>query len=197
VNPNKRISSSHLILYCILIFAPIFSAAQSCDIALTTSPSVNFTFNTIDEYLNGIVVPNVLELKLVTISTEWDLYIGTTTITPGSWNVSTHYSTVGISPPPVSLIEARVYNSNSTSQTGTGFFPLTDIATPTYIIGTNANDPAVDCADPVPAGTNKEGDYLTSPGCYKFKVDLKIKPGFNYRPGLYTLRVDFILIRDL
>lgn len=196
---NHQIKSSfnHFAICCVLILISYCSTAQTCDIALKTTPNVNFTFNSIDKYLNGIVVPNVLELKLMAVSTEWDLYIGATTVTAGSWNVSTHYSTAGISPPPVSIVEARVYNANSTSQTGAGFFPLTDIATPVYLIGTNANDPAVDCSDLVPTGTNKAGDYLTSPGCYKFKVDLKIKPGFTYRPGLYTLRIDFVIIRDL
>ena len=65
------------------------------------------------------------------------------------------------------------------------------------MIGSSANDPAVTCADIIPLGTNQPGDYSSDPGCYRFKVDLKLVPGLTYRPGFYSLRVDFILIEDL
>jgi hypothetical protein len=123
--------------------------------------------------------------------------MGVTTTVAGSWNVTSTYSSTGISPPPVTILEARIYNSGNTPQTGAGFFPLSDVAVPVYLIGTAANDATVNCGDPVPTGTNAPGDYTTSPSCYKFNVDLKIDPGYTYRPGLYTLRVDFYLIEDL
>lgn len=176
---------------------PDFLFSQSVDFDLKTSPNIEFKFRTISEYQNGIIIPNALELKVNAIGTQWDLYVGTTTTAAGSWNVINSYSTVGVSPPPTSILQARVYNSNNTSQTGPGFFPLTDIASPTYVIGSNVNDAGVNCGDPSPVGTNQPGDYTSSPGCYKFRVDLKMVPGFNYRPGLYTLRVDYILIEDL
>lgn len=197
MNYHKKLFLNHLCTSCLFLLISNFSAAQSVTFELKTSPNLDFTFNTLDEYTNGILLPAALELKVNAIGTQWDLYIGTTTTAAGSWNVTTTYSSVGISPPPISLLEARVYNSNNTSLTGTGFFPLADIAIPVYIIGSNANDPTVNCADIVPTGTNEPGDYTSTPSCYKFKVDLKINPGFNYRPGLYTLRVDYVLIEDL
>jgi hypothetical protein len=180
-----------------VLFTPNTQAQGSGGFDLQTSPNVDFVFNTMDKYVNGIVVPHALELKVNTVGAEWDLYMGVTTITAGSWNMTTEYSAVGISPVPVSIIQARVYNTGNTQQTGGGFFPLTDVATPIYIIGSSANDAGVSCGDLVPVGTNEPGDHITSPSCYKFNVDLKITPGFTYRPGLYTARVDFYIIEDL
>jgi hypothetical protein len=187
---------SLIVIGCLLVSVAT-AQAQSGGFDLTTSPNVDFVFNTLEKYQSGIVIPHVLELKINVSGAEWDLYMGATTTTPGSWNVNTTYSNVGISPPPVGLLQARVYNLSNTEQTGGGFFPLTDVATPVYLIGSPANDPTVNCGDATPAGTNTPGDYLSSPSCYKFNVDLKINPGFTYRPGLYTMRVDFYIIEDL
>jgi hypothetical protein len=190
--------SGFFVFCCILIlFTGKNAFAQSGGFELQTYPNVDFIFNTLDKYENGIIIPHVVELKVNTSGAQWDLYMGTTTTTAGSFNVTSTYSNVGISPPPVSLIQARVYNAGSTQQTGGGFFPLTDVALPVYLIGSSADDLGVSCGDPIPTGTNEPGDYITSPSCYKFSVDLKIVPGFNYRPGMYTARVDFYIIEDL
>jgi hypothetical protein len=186
-----------LLLFVFVLTVTTGSIAQSVNFELKTSPNVDFTFNTIDKYVNGITVPHALELDVNVTGSQWDLYIGTSTTAAGEWNVLTSYSTTGISPPPSGILQARIYNISNTPQTGAGFFPLTDIASPTYIIGSNGNDPAVNCSDPSPVGTNQPGDYSVDPECYRFKVDLKLVPGMNYRPGLYNMRVDFILIEDL
>ena len=175
-----------------------YSKAQgSGGFDLVSGPSVDFVFNTLDKYENGIIIPHVLELKVNVTGAEWDLYMGATTMTAGSWNTNATYSNVGINPIPISLLQARVYNASNTALTGSSFFPLTDVATPIYLIGSTADDPTVNCGDASPLGTNTAGDYITSPNCYKFNVDLKIVPGFTYRPGLYTARVDFYIIEDL
>src|SRR6185503_9937354 len=190
----------HILLRTGIVFVCLLGhdlCAQSTSFDLKTTPNVDFIFNTLEKYQNGIVKPHALELKVNVTGVQWDLYIGCTTTAAGSWNVASSYSNSGITPPPVSLIEARIYNTSNTSQTGGGFFTLTDIAIPTYLIGSTADNDTVNCGDPVPTGTNQPGDYIASPGCYKFNVDLKITPGFAYRPGFYTARVDFILIEDL
>jgi hypothetical protein len=197
---NSTVNSKHyIILFTILFFCLCCSAtnAQSVSLESKTSPDLDFTFNSIEKYVNGITIPHALELNINTIGAEWDLYIGATSVTPGAFNVVNSYSNTGISPPPVSIIQARVYNSSNTPTSGSGFFPLTDIASPVYIIGSNANDATVNCGDANPTGTNAPGSYLSDPECYKLKVDLKLTPGLIYRPGLYTLRIDFILIEDL
>jgi len=173
--------------------------AQSVSFELNTSPSADFTFNTITKYLNGIIIPNAVTLYVVADSTQWDLYVGTTTVTPGTWDNSQYYSTAGNSFPPVSILQAAFRNSDNTSQI-TGYIGLQDIATSTLdIIGNHnsAPDPAVHCADASHVGTNTTGTYINDPQCYEFHVDFRIVPGLSYRAGLYSLRVDFIIARDL
>lgn len=171
--------------------------AQTVAFVSKTSPSVDFTFNTMNKYTSGITLSNIMTLNIDASMTQWDLYVGATTTIPGEWDATTYYSNVG-DDPAVSMAEIQFRNQSNTSLVS-GFFPLTDIATPTDIIGDhlNAPDPAVNCDDVDPTGANTAGDYLSRPGCYKFNIDLRITPGLNYRAGLYTLRIDFILAPDL
>lgn len=195
-----QVSIMRWLLRCALALIISFTcaenlSAQSGGFELTTSPNVDFIFNTFEKYENGIVVPHALELNINAQGAQWDLYMGATTTAAGSWNELSTYSSVGASPIPVNLLQARVYNQGNTQVTGGAFFPLTDVAAPVYIIGSPIDDPGVPCGGG--SGVNEAGDYLSSPSCYKFNVDFKIDPGFSYRPGLYTLRVDFYIIEDL
>lgn len=168
--------------------------AQSVSFALKTNPNTTITFNTFDKYQYGIVVPNFLSLKVEAVGTEWDLYVGTTSVSAGYFDLNNSYSTTGSAAIPVSILQARVHTTSNTSQTGTSFFGLTDIAAPTYLIGSSANDAAITCGT---TGTNVAGSYISDPQCYNFKVDIKATPGLGYRSGSYSLRVDFILVQDL
>jgi hypothetical protein len=173
--------------------------AQSVSFELKTNPTVDFTFNTIYKYMNGIIIPNAITLNIDAIGTQWDMYVGTTTATAGTFDNIQYYASAGNGFPPVGLLQVAFRNSSSTSQIS-GYVPLQDISTTTLdIIGNHltAPDPAINCADPMHQGTNTAGDYLTDPQCYQFKVDFRIVPGLTYRAGLYNVRVDIIIARDL
>lgn len=180
------------IFLLIIISLPLVTKAQTLSFALTTSPNINFDFNTIQQYETGIARYNACVLNIEAVGTEWDLYVGATTSVAGQWDVTSTYSPNGTLPT-IDMVQVKLRNSSNTPLVA-GFFSLQDILTPTYLIGTSANDAAVACPA---AGTNTAGSYLTSPGCYLFHIDLKITPGFTYRPGLYTLRIDYIIIEDL
>jgi hypothetical protein len=168
------------------------SVGQTVSFELKTSPNITFDFNTIQEYINGITYMNAVTLNINTTE-RFDIYVGATTTNVGFWDVTSTYSTGG-NPPPISILKLQFRNGSSTSLMS-GFFPLQDIASPTYIIGTSAApDVSISCPN---NGTNAPGDYLTSPNCYKFNVDLRIVPGFTYQSGLYTLRIDYVIIQDL
>lgn len=170
------------------------ASAQKVHFELTTSPSILFDFNTIHKYETGITVLNAITLNLYVeaAAPRFDLYVGAETAVAGEWDVNTTYSNNGLTPT-VDMVKVRFRNANSTSQVA-GYFDLQDIATPTYIIGTAASDVLVNC----PAvGTNAPGKYDTSPGCYKFRVDLKIKPGFTFQSGSYILQIDYVIVEDL
>ncbi len=182
---------SVLFIACLTGNYPLYG--QSVSFALKTSPNLEFIFNTVDKYETGIIRANAVTLNIEAVGTQWDLYVGTTTTTPGKWDVVSTYASTGTLPT-VDMVELQFRNASNTSQVS-GFFSLTDISTPTYIIGSAVNpDPATNCPN---NGTNTAGSYIGSPQCYKFNVDMRIKPGLSFRPGLYTLRVDYVIIQDL
>ncbi len=188
ISPNYR---AILLLLCLMCYN--VGQAQSVSFDLKTSPSIVFDFNSIDGFENGITRLNVCELNVNVVGVQWDLYIRPTTTVPGFWDVvATYTPTVNV--PPISILELRIRNASNTTQVG-GFFPLQELLAPYYIIGSAAApDPLVACPN---VGTNQPGDYMNSPGCYRFTVDLRLNPGFVYQLGLYTLRIDYVLVEDL
>ncbi len=167
--------------------------AQTLSFEAKTSPSVDFIFNSVQDYENGLVQMSAITLNINVTGTNWDLYVGAETTNPGLWNVTSTYSGTG-QIPTIDLVELRFRNVSNTSQVN-GFFNLTDISTPTYIIGSAAApDPSVSCPG---TGTNQPGSYLSDPSCYEFDVDIRINPDFSYQAGLYTLTIKYVIVEDL
>ncbi|MFW5706750.1 MAG: hypothetical protein ACOCX0_04830 [Bacteroidota bacterium] len=156
-------------------------------------PDVEFLFNSVQDYQTGLLAMNAMELRITSTGTNWDLYVGAITSDAGIWDVIQYYSVQG-DHPTIDIVELRFRNTANTAQVQ-GYFPLTDINSPTYIIGSPALDPAVDCLSG--AGANVPGDYLTNPSCYQFRVDMRITPGFEMRPGLYRIIVEYVIVADL
>jgi len=189
-----------VLLFICLEFASL--AQKKVQFELTTSPNIIFDFNTIQKYESGIIYLNAVTLNLNVEdppapggAVSFDLYVGAEDASLNSttvWHEIQSYSNTG-STPGVGLVQMRFRNTNSTSQVN-GFFNLTEMANPTYIIGTAALDAIVNC--PL-QGTNEKGKYDSSPGCHKFRVDLKIKPDFTYKSGLYELYIHYIIIENL
>ncbi len=173
--------------------------AQMVNIDLATSPTADFTFDNIFKLNYGIVLPNAITLNVEAVGTQWDLYVGTVTTIAGMWDNASYYTSTGNGSIPVGILQMRVHNLSNTPQIS-GYVPLQDIAVSTLdIIGDHlvAPDPAVNCSDLINTGTNTAGSYTVDPQCYQFKVDLKLTPGISYRPGLYTLQIEFIIAEDL
>ena len=164
---------------------------QSLDIVITKGTDLDFTFNTIRQYVNGVITPNATEFH-ITSSSEWDLYVGTQTITPGEWDIMTSYSSAGDSQVPVSILEIRATSPGGTSQQ-TSFFPLQDISNPVYLIGSAADDVFVFSG----VGANQPGDPSSNAFTHRFRIDYKLTPGVDYQPGVYGLTIVFTLAEDL
>ncbi len=185
-------------LLLFLCQAPNLCKAQNVNIDLISATNVDFKFDSFYKLTNGIFIANAITFNVEAIGTQWDLYMGSNTVIPGVWDNIQYYGTSGNPSPSVGIVQTRVHNLSNTPLIS-GFVPLQDIATSTLdIIGNhNAIDPAINCSDPSPTGTNTAGSALADPQCYQFRVDLRIVPGYNYRPGLYTLQIDFIIAPDL
>jgi hypothetical protein len=174
-------------------------SAQTVSIDLASSSTVDFTFNTMNKIVYGMVIPNAITLNVEATGGQWDLYAGSVTTVAGTWDNAIYYTGSGNGSPPVSILQMRVHNLSNTPQIS-GYIPMQDIATSTLdIIGNHltAPDSPVNCTDIIHTGTNTPGSFTTDPQCYQFKVDLKLIPGLNYRPGLYTMQIEFIIAADL
>lgn len=191
---KKSLPLQRMLLFLFLMMLyPAKNTAQSLSFSVKTSPNLLFDFNTVQKYLVGITQINVCELNIDAVGTQWDLYVGATTAVAGEWDVSSYYSANGTIPT-TDMVELRFRNMAQTAQVP-GFFNLQDISSPTYIIGSAISpDVAVNCPG---VGTNSPGTYVANPQCYRFNVDMKITPGLGNRAGLYSLRIDYVLVQDL
>lgn len=177
------------ILIFLLFTSSVFS--QTLDILITRGTNLDFTFNTIRDYTNGVIVPNATEFRIESTA-EWDLYVGTQTNVAGQWDQLTAYSSAGSAAIPVSTLEIRAVSPGGTSQQ-TSFFQLQDITTPIYLIGSAADDPLTGAG----VGTNAPGDPSNDPFTHRFRIDYRLTPGVSYQPGVYSLTVVFTVAEDL
>ena len=197
-------------------FNCIESINGSSDFILSTSESVDFTFDNMSKYVGGITYTGatVLRLKIdsANSSCKWKLamYIDDNQpISDTSWVTNTPYGNSG-NIPTLELIEVRVYNSCGTPEangifrtfsnnTGNAYDPLNinnakrfDVLN--IIPATAAAIPPIkpgDCdGDPV----NGAGSYLTNYNEYNFNIDYRIKPKYSFRPGLYSIVIRFCLV---
>ena len=151
------------------------------DLTLATDPNVEFSFNSIASYRNGIIKPNITELK-VESTVPWDLYVQAETT---NWSQLQAFSSAGTSTIPSTLLEVRVIDQAGNSPL-TAFTPLTD--TRLDIAGTIA------ASDGIAAGS-----FLTDPDSHFFRVDYRIIPTLTaqYQAGYYGLNVIYTLAEDL
>lgn len=151
------------------------------DLTLATDPNVEFTFNTIPSYVNGIIKPNVTELK-VESTVPWDLYVQSETT---NWAQLQAFSSAGTSTIPSTLLEVRVID-------GAGNSALQNF--------TNLTDARLDIVGTVGAGDGiAAGSFLTTPDTHFFRVDYRIVPTLTaqYQAGFYGLNVIYTLAEDL
>ena len=180
-----------LIIISVFQITCFWSSAQTLDLAITKGTDLVFTFNNMRAYTTGSVLGNASEIT-VESTVEWDLYIGTDTVVPGFWDLIQSYSSAGNDNVPVGIMEVRANSPGLTSQEA-AFFPLQDISTPTFLIGSNADDASTGSG----IGTNDSGDPVSDPFTHKFRISYKLTPGFGYSPGIYTMTVLFTLAEDL
>ncbi len=175
----------------LLTLSPSLLPAQTLDITMTRGTMIDFTFNTIRQYNNGVIMASASEFTIES-TVEWDLYVGTQTLTPGQWDILDAYSSAGTDVVPVSILEIRAVSPGGTSQQ-TSFFQLQDNSSPVYLIGSAADDILTTSG----VGTNDPGDPVTDPFTHKFRIDYRLTPTIAYTPGVYSLTIVFTVAEDL
>lgn len=179
----------------ILLANSQYVTSQTNTFQLKRSPNINFSFNSVNDYISGVTFYGAMELN-ITAASNWELKVGAVTNVIDEWNNVVNYSSGGVEPS-VSILELRFRNSNNTSLLS-GFVPLSDISAPLIVIGDGSGG-----AGDIPCpglGTNMPGSYTTSPGCYSFDVDLRIVPGMpatGIKGGVYQLTIEFLLMEVL
>ncbi|OEK05699.1 hypothetical protein [Roseivirga misakiensis] len=181
-----------LVLATVLQFFMVFwCSGQTIDLTITKGTDLVFTFNSIRSYTTGAILGNASEVTIES-TVEWDLYVGTQTVTPGFWDLVQSYSDAGDDNVPVSILSIRANSPGLTSQEA-AFFQLQDISTPTYLIGSVGNDATTGSG----IGTNDPGDSNSDPFTHRFRISYRLTPGFTYSPGIYTMEVLFTIAEDL
>ncbi len=179
----------------------------SVELASSASVDSYVTFTDFSKYLSGVTLHSVARLRVrvedkVTVDPDcsWKLRMfiennsgaGTDI---DKWEEITLYGNGNSNQPLISDLEIRV-NNNCGTPIETGFRSFTDVNEVLDIIEEMMPQiivPAGSCTFSGTKNVNGPGSYLTNYDEYSFDVDLRIKPGFQFNPGVYKLNIRFRL----
>ncbi len=173
----------------------------------TASVEANMTFTDFSRYNAGITLMSVARLRVkvenkavVDLDCSWKLRMfiennsGAGTAAD-KWEEVTLYGNGNALQPLISDLEVRVSN-NCGTPINTNFRSFTDVNDILNIIEELVPQVIVPEGSCTASGTknvNGPGSYLTNYDEYSFDVDLRLKPGFQYNPGVYKLNIRFRL----
>lgn len=173
----------------------------------TASVEANLKFTDFSRYNAGIVLMSVARLRIkvenkavVDSDCSWKLRMfiennsGAGTAAD-KWEEITLYGNGNAQQPLISDLEVRVSN-NCGTPLNTSFRSFTDVNDILNIIEELVPQvivPAGACTASGTKNVNGPGSYLTNYDEYSFDVDLRLKPGFQYNPGVYKLNIRFRL----
>ncbi len=194
-----------LLLFSSLSFSQIHCGVVELQSA--ASVEANMTFTDFSRYNAGITLMSVARLRVkvedkavVDLDCSWKLRMfiennsGAGTAAD-KWEEVTLYGNGNAQQPLISDLEVRVSN-NCGTPLNTGFRSFTDVNDILNIIEELVPQvivPAGACTASGTKNVNGPGSYLTNYDEYSFDVDLRLKPGFQYNPGVYKLNIRFRL----
>lgn len=194
-----------------LLFISAFGYSQvHCgvvELQSTTGVDAYMTFTDFSRYNSGITLMSVARLRVkvenkdpIDLDCSWKLRMfiennsGAGTAAD-EWEEITLYGNGNADVPLISDLEVRVTN-NCGTPIETGFRSFTDVNDILNIIEELVPQvivPAGACTAGGTKNVNGPGSYLTNYDEYSFDVDLRLKPGFTYNPGVYKLNIRFRL----
>jgi hypothetical protein len=195
-------------LFSLVVFLLLFLVSQAqihCGIVqIEPNQSVNamMTFDSFTKYNGGYIINGVARIKvkvedkaIIDPLCSWSL-IMTIDNNPGAgtpvteWEELNQYGSGLGQNPTIDALEIRVRNSCGTSPIDGLFTAFTnnmdviDIIAPMLPV-----TPSGTCA----LNTNGSGSYMTNYDEFNFTVDVRVKPGFDFNPGIFQLNIKFRL----
>ena len=200
----KKLVSLIFALYCNCMIAQVHCGLVS----IVPNSSINqiVVFDDTTKYIGGITINSVTKIRvkvedktIVDPLCSWNLKMfienNSGAGTPiDEWEEITNYGNGAGRNPTINLLQVRVRNSCSTSPSDNTFRNFND-----------ANDILDIISDMLPitnAGSctlnvNGPGSYLTNYDEFNFDVDIKLRPGARFNPGIYNLNIRFRLEENI
>lgn len=205
----NKITLSLAFLFLSLLNVHISKSQVHCgSVAIVPNSSINqlAVFDDFTSYNAGAILNGVAKIRIVVEDKtvvdplcSWNLrmYIENNSGagTPiDEWEELTLYGNGNAENPKISDLQIRVRNSCSTSPSDNVFRSFTDTTDILDIIEPLLPvTPAGSCSQNV----NGPGSYLTNFDEFNFDIDIRIRPGFNYNPGIFNLNIRFRLEENL
>lgn len=206
---NNNIFISKLISFAFLLISGVaFSQVHCGSVEIVPNTSVNayMVFDDFTKYQGGITLNSVARIRVKvedkTVADplcSWSLRMfidnnsgaGTP---PTEWEELNLYGNGNGQNPLINALEIRVRNSCATSPSNGVFRSFSDTSDILDIIEKMLPvTPAGSCAQNV----NGPGSYLTNYDEFNFDIDVRLKPDFNYNPGIFKLNIRFRLEENL
>lgn len=186
----------------------IFSQVHCGSVEIVPNTSVNafMIFDDFTKYQGGITLQSVARIRIkvedktvVDPLCSWSLRmfidnnsgVGTP---PTEWEELNLYGSGNGQNPLLSALEIRVRNSCRTSPSDGVFRSFTNTSDILDIIEQMLPvTPAGSCAQNI----NGAGSYLTNYDEFNFDIDVRVKPDFQYNPGIFKLNIRFRLEENL
>lgn len=165
--------------------------------------SLNLSFSSFQEYVNGITVYGVARIKIRVEDKvipdpdcRWFLTMEVNN-NPGAGTAAADWETLGTygvgpaNPPEIDILEVRISNACATSPINGTFASYFSTSGDIQDIIANLlpRKNAGACSDNV----NGPGDFLSNYNEYTFQVDIRVKPDLDFKPGVYQLNLKFHL----
>ncbi|MAZ38123.1 MAG: hypothetical protein CL842_11790 [Crocinitomicaceae bacterium] len=166
---------------------------------VTNSPvSLNLPFTSFSDYASGVTIIGAATLKLsvsdkaiVDPDCRWrmEMQIENGSAIGNDWETLVQFGS-GVAPnPTLNILEVRISNNCATG-IANGIFtkPFTSTLDIQDIIAASAATIAAGSCTP---GVNGPGNYLENYDEYTFRVDVRVKPGLIFSPGIYQVNLKF------
>lgn len=184
------------------------------DLRMSTDPQVDFVFNTIQEYQNGITKYNATKLE-VDATVAWDLFAYAST---DYFTQVDQYSTNGQDSLPAEILEIQAVNANAATPNGgtfNSFASLKGLANSGVLSGVPDVDNTQFLAGMVGTASGESyapGTAYANPSTNQFRIHYRMVPGIPAtfpnstepltgpgfaQSGFYYVEVVYSLVEDL